>query len=75
MICVFCKGNLTKKEVEEEFKVGNDHIMVEVEAEVCDNCHERYFPQGTVDYLLKLKRELKTTKKQLKAVGQVFHTF
>ena len=72
MICVFCKGKLVKKNVEEEIKVGNDHVMVEVGAEVCNDCGERFFPQGTVDHLLKLKRKLKKDKKQFKAVGKVF---
>jgi len=58
--------------VEEEVKAGNDHILAEVEAEVCVNCHERYFPQGTIDYLQKLKKELKNKKEQFKPVGQVF---
>ncbi|OGQ04600.1 MAG: hypothetical protein A2W61_07350 [Deltaproteobacteria bacterium RIFCSPLOWO2_01_44_7] len=72
MKCVFCKGSLVKKMVEEEVKAGNDHILAEVEAEVCVNCHERYFPQGTIDYLQKLKKELKNKKEQFKPVGQVF---
>lgn len=72
MICVFCRGNLTAKEVLEEVKVGNNHIMVDVRAEECDNCHERYFPEGTVDYLQRLKAELKKNPRQFKTVGQVF---
>jgi YgiT-type zinc finger domain-containing protein len=72
MICIFCKGKVSKKVVEEEVKVENNHVMVEVEAEVCESCHERYFPQGTIDYLLKVKRELKAGKKNLKLIGKVF---
>lgn len=72
MICIFCKGTVSKKKVEEEVKVGVDHILVQLDAEVCNNCHERYFPEGTVDYLQKLRRELKTKKTQFKAIGQVF---
>jgi len=73
MICIFCKGHLSKKKVQEEVQVDNDHIVVEIEAEVCDNCHERYFPEGTVDYLQKLRKELKTKKDRFRPVGQVYH--
>lgn len=72
MTCIFCRGNLSKKKVQEEIQVDYDHIMVEVEAEVCDNCHERYFPEGTVNYLQKLRKELKTKKGRFKPVGQVY---
>lgn len=72
MICVFCKGSLTQKKVREEIKVGNDHVLVDLDAEECDNCHERYFPSGTVDYLQRLKEELKTKRSSFKVVGQVY---
>lgn len=72
MTCVFCKGSVSPKEVEEEIKAGMDHIIVTLKAEVCDHCHERYYPEGTVDYLQKLKKELKTQKNHFKPVGQVF---
>ena len=74
MTCIFCKGNLSRKKVQEEVQVDNDHIVVEVETEVCDNCHERYFPEGTVDYLQRLRRELKTKKGQFKPIRQTYHT-
>jgi len=72
MICVFCKGTVSKKSVQEDVKVGNDHVLVQMEAEVCDHCHERYFPEGSVDYLQKLRRNLTDEKANLKVVGQVF---
>ena len=72
MICIFCKGKVAKQKVQEDIQVGSDHMVVEVEAEVCENCHERYYPQGTADRLLALKRQFKTDKNRLKPIGQVY---
>lgn len=72
MNCVLCKGSLVRKKVEEEVKVGTDHILVQIEAEVCENCHERYYAEGTVDYLQNLRKQLKENKTRFKAVGQVY---
>lgn len=74
MICVLCKGKVLRKTVQEDISAGNDHLVVSLEAEVCENCHERYFPEGTVDYLQKLKRELKSKKGHFTAIGQVYQT-
>ncbi|MBI2082834.1 MAG: YgiT-type zinc finger protein [Deltaproteobacteria bacterium] len=72
MICILCKGKVAKRVVQEDITVGNDHIMVNLEAEVCENCHERYYPEGTVDYLQKLKQDLKSHREQFTPVGQVY---
>lgn len=74
MICVLCKGKVSKKMVREDVTVGNDHIVVNLEAEVCENCHERYFSEGTADYLQRPKRDLKNKKDRFKLVGQVYQT-
>lgn len=74
MICVMCKGTVTKKMVEEDIAIGHDHFLVNLEAEVCNDCHERYYPEGTVDYLQKLRREFKSKKGCFKSVGQVYQT-
>ncbi|MBI4373540.1 MAG: YgiT-type zinc finger protein [Deltaproteobacteria bacterium] len=72
MICVLCKGKVAKKVVQEDITVGNDHIMVNLEAEVCESCHERYYSEGTVDYLKKLRQDLKSHREQFTPVGQVY---
>lgn len=72
MKCVLCHGKLVTQIVEEELQVGSDHVMVELKANVCENCHERYFAEGTGDYLLNLKKEIKADKSQLKPIGQVY---
>ena len=74
MKCIFCKGNLSKELVTEEVKVGNDHVLVKLEAEVCENCHEKYFPEGTVDFLQEIKKKLKADKSHLKPIGQVYQS-
>ena len=72
MRCVLCGGDLEQKLVEEEVKVGADHILVEVEAEVCRNCHERYFAEGVIDRLIELKQKLKVKKVNFPLVGSVY---
>ena len=74
MICVLCRGKVSKKKVTEDVTVGHDHLVVRLEAEVCENCHERYYPEGTVDLLQKMKRDLKTRKDRFKPVGQVYQS-
>ena len=73
MICVFCKGRVVEREVEEDITVGSDHLVVTVKAEVCENCHEHYYSEGVIDSLQRLKRELRAKKDSFKAVGQVYH--
>lgn len=72
MKCIFCKGTLVQKKVQEEVTVGNDHVLTLVDAEECENCHEKYFSSEAVDQLQKLREELKTRKDQFKVVGQVY---
>ena len=43
MKCVLCGGEVAKKKIEEEVRLNGDHVMVEVEVEVCQNCHEKYY--------------------------------
>ncbi len=72
MICIYCKGNLRSKKVEEEIKVGKDHVLVQITAEICEHCHERYFSDSALGKMLELKQKLKKDKKHFKAVGKVF---
>lgn len=72
MKCVFCGGNVKEQTVQEEVKAGTDHILVTIKAEVCENCHERYYSAGTVDRLSSLKKVLKEKKSSYKEVGKVY---
>lgn len=72
MKCALCGGNLVKETVQEEVKVHQDHIMVDVEAEVCQNCHERYFEEGVIDRLIAIKKKVIEREFKLPKIGEVY---
>lgn len=72
MKCALCGGELFKKDVKEEVIEGNEHVVVQVKAEVCESCHERYYPSGVVDKLIEIKENLKKKKLKLRPVGKVY---
>lgn len=72
MKCVLCGGVLQEKVVEEEVRVGSDHFLVKMKVEVCRDCNERYYQEGQVDELIKLKKRLSAEKKQYQPVGKVY---
>lgn len=50
MICEFCGGETRKKKVKKQHWLRNRLYVVEnVEAEVCQECGERYFHATTLD--------------------------
>ena len=50
--CVICKrGTVTSGTVQAELRVGPDHLMVPVEAEVCDECGEAYYSTEAMRHL------------------------
>ncbi len=52
MHCVICKrGTVKSGKVQAELRVGTDHLMVPVEAEVCAECGEAYYSTETMRYL------------------------
>src|SRR3989337_1343331 len=52
MHCVICKrGEVKPAPVEAELKVGSDHLLVLVDAEVCVECGEAYYSTKTMRYL------------------------
>ena len=42
--------------------INNDTVLLNVRAEVCDHCGERYYDPETVHFFDKLKLELKSGK-------------
>ena len=72
MKCVLCGGDVLKKKVEEEVRVGRNHVMIKVEAEVCKNCHEKYYSSEVMDKLTKIKEQLGKEKEHLKQIGLVY---
>ncbi len=52
MQCVICKrGTVKSGKVQAELRVGTDHLMVPVEAEVCAECGEAYYSTENMRYL------------------------
>ncbi len=50
MICEFCGGETRKKKVKKQHWLrGRLYIVEHVEAEVCEECGERYFRATTLD--------------------------
>lgn len=72
MRCVLCGGELIEKTVLEEIIEGNDHVVVKVKAEVCEQCHERYYASGIVDKLIDIKENLKRHQVKLNEIGKVY---
>ena len=56
----------------EEVIDGNEHVVVKVKAEVCENCHERYYASGVVDKLIEVKENLRENKLNLRVIGKVY---
>lgn len=72
MRCVICGGELTEKEVLEEVREDNSHLLVKVKAEVCLNCGERYYASGVVDKLVELKENSGKHGLKLREIGKVY---
>jgi YgiT-type zinc finger domain-containing protein len=52
MICEFCGGQTRKKRVKKQHWLqGRLYIIENVEAEVCQECGERYFHATTLDVI------------------------
>ncbi len=69
--CLNCGiGNTKIKEVQKILSMNSDTVILNVKAEVCDHCGERYYDPETVRYFEELKLELKKGKSnQLTPVG------
>lgn len=72
MRCALCGGELIEKVITEDVIEENNHILVKVKAEVCEQCHERYYASGTVDKLIGIKEDLKKDRLKLHEVGKVY---
>ena len=73
MKCVICKsGEVKETPVQAEIKVGYDHLLVTVQAEVCTECGEPYYTADTMRYLDRLRDEF--TRKEIAPplVGKVY---
>lgn len=72
MKCALCGGELLERTVTEEIREENDYILVKVKAEVCQQCHERYYASGIVDRLIELKENLRKHRLSLHPIGKVY---
>lgn len=65
MTCEFCGGKTTKKKVRKQHWLrGRLYLVENVEAEVCNECGERYFHAKTLDAIdafLEGKHEVKAS--------------
>lgn len=72
MKCVYCKGSdFGKKLVEEEFKKGDDLILIPVETLVCSSCGERYYDRQTMKLLENWQKKIKSDQVTLQSIGRV----
>ena len=69
---VICGSEIKEKEVWEEVRENNNHLLVKVKAEVCLNCGERYYASGVVDKLVDLKENLRKRHLKLHEIGKVY---
>lgn len=72
MKCVICRcDEITLKEIEEEFRIGSDVVLVPVEVLVCASCGERYYDRKTMRSLEDIEEKLNRNEIPLNAVGRV----
>ena len=66
MICEFCNGNTIKKKIRKQHWLnGKLYIIENVEAEVCQECGEKYFKAKTLDKIDKYLSKEHEIKKLL----------
>lgn len=73
MQCVICKrGTLTPGKVQAELKVGSDHLLVPVDAEVCAECGEAYYSTETMRYLEQVRDDFVRKAITPSSIGHVY---
>lgn len=73
MHCVICKrGEVRPAPVEAELKVGVDHLLVPVDAEVCVECGEAYYSTDTMRYLERIREAFERKKLTTTSIGRVY---
>ncbi len=72
MKCVICHGDrIEPREVQEEFRIGNDVVYVDIKVPVCQTCGERYYDRATMKLLEETGEKLKNKQLELEEVGKV----
>lgn len=72
MKCVICSSqDIDKKYVDEEIRVKNDVVMVNINTLVCESCGERYYDRQTMKKLEEIKEKLCQKTIKLDVIGSV----
>jgi len=72
MKCVICSSqDIEKKYVDEEIRVKNDVVMVNINTMVCGSCGERYYDRQTIRKLEEIKEKLCRKTIKLDVIGSV----
>jgi YgiT-type zinc finger domain-containing protein len=71
--CAICEGEVVEKKVEKLLRGGTNMASVEVDAEVCLHCGERFYTPNVVELFEKIESELERDEIQsFQAIGQAF---
>lgn len=72
MKCTLCHSDhIAKSTVQERIPVGNDIVVVPIEALVCQSCGERFYDRATMRRLEELEDDLAARKCPLREIGKV----
>ena len=72
MKCVICSSqDIEKKHVDEEIRVQNDVVLVNINTLVCGSCGERYYDRHTMQTLEEIKEKLSRKTIKLDVIGSV----
>ncbi len=72
MKCVICKNtDIEEKVVDEAIWLDDDVVLVPCQAQVCNNCGERYYDRYTMQYLEQVENRLRGAGLSLERIGRV----
>ena len=73
MLCVICKkGEVKPARVQAEVKVGNDHLLVPVDAEACVECGEAFYSPEVMRRLERVREDFRRKTITPATVGHVY---
>ncbi|CAN2045351.1 Zinc finger domain-containing protein, MqsA-type [Candidatus Magnetomoraceae bacterium gMMP-1] len=71
--CAICGGQLIEKKVEKLLRGGKNMASVNVKAELCLHCGERFYTPETIEQFEKIELELEREKtRNFQLVGRAF---
>ena len=71
--CPVCGGELSTKKVEKLLRGGGNTVSLRVEAEVCQHCGERLYPEDVVKSFEEIRAKLKKQEfAHFRPLGQSF---